>query len=166
VEGSVVRVDSGCVVGIEAVRVEVEVSCQPGRFETRVVGLPDAAVRESLHRIRAAFQSLGLEWPQGRTTINLAPADLRKEGPGFDLPIALGLLAATGQLPKERLRGLWATGELALCGRLRAVRGVLPMALEAVRQGACGFLFPEGNTKVQSGAVRRKVSGGGGFFRG
>ncbi|QSR85799.1 YifB family Mg chelatase-like AAA ATPase [Methylacidimicrobium sp. B4] len=156
------RICSASLWGVDALRVEVEVDNSPGAFLTRVVGLPDAAVRESLHRVSTALQNAGFRSPIGRTTINLAPADLRKEGPSFDLPIALALLAATGQLESPYLGDFWAFGELALSGELRPVRGVLSAALEAQRQRAKHILLPAANAAeaaVVSG-IRIHTAGG------
>src|SRR6266852_2174676 len=122
-------------VGIEAVPVEVEVDASPGFAKTILVGLPEMAVRESIHRIERALVNLGYARHPGRTVINLAPADLKKDAGGFDLPIALGLLTATGQLSPDHMRD-WATvGELALDGTLRPVRGALSMAMTAAARG-------------------------------
>ncbi len=139
------RIFSTALWGVDALRVEVEVDNSPGAFLTRVVGLPDAAVRESLHRVSTALQNAGFRSPIGRTTINLAPANLRKEGPSFDLPIALAVLGATGQLESPYLGDFWALGELALSGELRPVRGVLSATLEAKRQRAKHVLLPAAN---------------------
>jgi magnesium chelatase family protein len=99
------KVNSCALVGLEATRVEVEVYAARGMPAITVVGLPDAAVKESRERVWAALRNSGLTFPGGRVTINLAPADLRKEGPSYDLPIALGVLAASGQIPAEVLEG-------------------------------------------------------------
>ena len=139
------RIFSATLFGVEALRVEVEADNSPGAFLTRVVGLPDAAVRESLHRVSTALQNGGFRSPIGRTTINLAPAHLRKEGPSFDLPIALALLGATDQLESPHLGDFWALGELALSGELRPVRGALSAVLEAKRQRAKHILLPAAN---------------------
>ncbi len=125
------KIKSAAVVGLEAQPVEVEVdvrrSGQAGIVT--LVGLPDVAVRESTERVRAAIRNSGLNFPgDQRITINLAPADLRKEGPAYDLPIAIGVLTANGQLPPDGLDGAMLMGELSLDGALRHVRGVLPMA--------------------------------------
>ncbi|CAB4244331.1 conserved protein of unknown function [Methylacidimicrobium sp. AP8] len=141
------RTFSAALWGVEALRVEVEVDNSPGAFLTRVVGLPDAGVRESLHRVSTALQNSGFRPPFGRTTINLAPADLRKEGPSFDLPIALAILGATEQLESRLLGDFWAMGELALSGELRPIRGVLSAVLEAKRQGAKHVLLPAANAR-------------------
>ena len=120
--------------GIRAPEVKVEVHLAGGLPSMSIVGLPEAAVREAKDRVRAAIVCAQLEFPAGRITINLAPADLRKEGGGFDLPIALGILAASEQLPRQALEGCEFLGELGLTGELRAVHGVLPATLAAVRR--------------------------------
>ncbi len=119
--------------GITAPLVTVEVHLSRGMPGLNIVGLPETAVKESKDRVRSALLNTCFEFPTRRITINLAPADLPKEGGRFDLPIALGILAASGQLPCEKLREYEFTGELALSGELRMVRGVLPIALEALR---------------------------------
>lgn len=124
---------SAALTGIEALPLEVEVNAS-GRGEqdfVSIVGLPDAAVRESRERIRSALYSCGYNHPSGATLVNLAPADIKKEGAGFDLPIALGLIAATGQLEPAALGNAMVLGELALDGMVRPVRGVLSAALMA-----------------------------------
>jgi len=122
--------------GVEAREVRVEADVRTGLPAFALVGLPDAAVRESRERVRAALSNSGYEFPQRRITANLAPADLRKAGPGFDLAIAAAILAATGQLPPHALADVALTGELALDGSIRAVPGTLVMAEAARRSGA------------------------------
>ncbi len=139
------RVRSAAVVGLEASIVEVEVDVSPGIPTFAVVGLPDAGVREARERVRAAVRNSGYEMPVRRITVNLAPADIRKEGPVFDLPIALGILVATQQVPPVALASLVAVGELSLDGTVRPVPGVLSIAL-ALRDGSGrGLLLPEAN---------------------
>jgi magnesium chelatase family protein len=121
-------------VGLEPRRVEVEAHVQDAVPAFTLVGLVDRACQEAKHRVRTAFRAAGLRWP-GRCTVNLAPAELKKEGSGFDLPIALALLAASGQLPRERLGEHASCGELALDGRLRRVGGVLGVAEGARHAG-------------------------------
>src|SRR5947209_1215624 len=129
-------------VGIEAVPVEVEVDASAGLPKTILVGLPEAAVRESIHRIERALANLHYERHAGRTVINLAPADLKKDAGSFDLPIALGLLVATGQLLPEQLKD-WATcGELALDGSVRPVKGALSIAMAAAERGVRKAIVP------------------------
>jgi magnesium chelatase family protein len=130
-------------VGLDAHPVRVECSSGPGLPTTRLVGLPDSAVREAGDRVKTAVQRSDLSWPDARVVVNLAPADLRKSGTGFDLPIAVALLAATGQIPPERLDGVWAVGELGLDGRTRPVPGILPIAAAAARAGARWLLVPD-----------------------
>ena len=141
--------------GIDAVPVEVEVDAGPGTSKTVLVGLPELAVRESVHRIERALANLGYARPTGRTTINLAPADLRKDAGAFDLPIALGLLVATGQVKPDHLHGWAAAGELALDGAVRPVRGALSIALAARAKGLPRLLVPAAN--APEAAVVREV---------
>ncbi|GAB2789264.1 YifB family Mg chelatase-like AAA ATPase [Halomonas shantousis] len=130
--------------GLEAPEVLVEVHLTNGLPGLAIVGLPEAAVKESRERVRSALINAGFEFPSRRITLNLAPADLPKEGGRFDLPIALGILVASGQIPEAAVAGLECLGELALDGRLRPVTGVLPAALAAVREGR-RLLLPEAN---------------------
>lgn len=125
------RARSVALIGVDAVPVEVEVDVSPGLPAFHVVGLPDQAVSEARERVRAAIRNAGLPFPAARITVNLAPADLRKEGPLYDLPIALGLLAAQDVLPAGALMGVVAAGELALDGSLRPVAGAVNVALLA-----------------------------------
>jgi magnesium chelatase family protein len=127
------RTVTHALVGLEARRVEVEAHLQSGLPGFSIVGLADRACQEAKERVRSGIASAELEWPMRRITVNLAPAGLRKEGSGFDLPIALSILAASGQIPRDRLAEHAAVGELALDGRLRPVGGVLALA-EAARQ--------------------------------
>jgi magnesium chelatase family protein len=138
-------VHSACLGGVEATLVRVEVDVTHGLPLFATVGLPDAAVRESRERVRAAVRNSGFSFPLHRITVNLAPADLRKEGVSFDLPIALGLLAATGAIRAEPLGGCLVAGELALDGSVHPVRGILPMALAASRGSLGGALVPAAN---------------------
>jgi magnesium chelatase family protein len=130
--------------GVHAPAVRVEVHLAGGLPRMTLVGLPATAVREASERVRAAIQCAQLEFPARRITVNLAPADLRKEGGRYDLAIALGILAASGQLPEAALRDVEVLGELALTGELRPVDGVLPAALAAARAGR-RLLVPEAN---------------------
>src|SRR5271155_937525 len=122
-------------VGIDAVPVEVEVDVSAGLPKTILAGLPEPAVRESIHRIERALANLGYDRHIGRIVINLAPADLKKDAGSFDLPIALGLLVATGQLLPERMRDFATIGELALDGSVRPVKGALSIAMAAAQHG-------------------------------
>ena len=141
------KIFSGAVYGVDSFPVEIEVNAGHGEPKTVVVGLPDAAVKESSDRVWTALINSGFAPPMGRTTINLAPADVKKEGPSFDLPIALGMLAATEAIPRECLDTYCVVGELALSGEVRRVRGVLPIALMAREQQCRGMLVPYDNTE-------------------
>ncbi|PSQ77421.1 MAG: magnesium chelatase [Bacteroidetes bacterium QH_8_67_23] len=138
---------SGATVGVDALPIEIETSVEGGMPRYTVVGLPQAAVRESRDRVKAALKHSGLPVPRGAITVNLAPADVPKEGAAFDLPLAVGLMAATGEdlFDAERLDDLWVTGELALDGTVRPVKGVLPIALEAKKEGRRGVVVPAEN---------------------
>jgi len=116
----IVKVLSSAVVGIDSFPVDVEVDLSTGLPQFSTVGLPDTAVKESRDRIKAAMKNSGYRFPENRVTVNLAPADIRKEGTGFDLPIALGILAAEGLVERERLRDYLVMGELSLDGRVKA----------------------------------------------
>ena len=139
------RVCSAAVNGIEAYPVEVEVNAGWGDTNIVIVGLPDAAVKESRDRVTTALTNSGFKFPMGRTTINLAPADVKKEGPSFDLPIALGMLAASEQFETDQLDNFSIVGELALTGAVRPVKGVLPIALRARADRRHGLLVPVEN---------------------
>src|SRR5207237_7821073 len=139
------KVCSAAVNGIEAYPVEVEVNAGWGDTVIVIVGLPDTAVKESRDRVSTALMNSGFKFPMGRTTINLAPADVKKEGPSFDLPIAIGVLAASEQLETDQLENFALIGELALTGAVRMVKGVLPIALRARADGKTGLLVPADN---------------------
>src|SRR5512137_2531713 len=136
---------SAAVNGIEAYPVEVEVNAGYGDTVIVIVGLPDAAVKESRDRVIPALINSGFGFTFGRTTINLAPADVKKEGPSFDLPIAVGMLAASEQLETDQLDNFAMVGELALTGAVRPAKGVLPIALRARADGRVGVLVPPEN---------------------
>lgn len=138
---SLAIVRSRALIGLTAPEVRVEVHVGRGLPAFHIVGLPEAAVRESRERVRAALVHRGFEFPNRRLTVNLAPADLPKDSGRFDLPIAIGLLAASGQLPAEALDGLEFAGELSLTGELRPIRGCLPMAI-AVRAAGRRLILP------------------------
>jgi len=139
------RIDSGAVLGIEAHLVRTEVDVGTGQARTIIVGLPDKAVQEAGERVASAIRNSNFSFPTGRVTINLAPADIRKEGPAFDLPMALGVLAATEQISGEDMPDLVAVGELSLDGSVRPVSGVLPLALAARAANRAGMIVPEDN---------------------
>ncbi len=139
------KVCSAAVNGIEAYPVEVEVNSGWGDTVVVIVGLPDAAVKESRDRVSTALSNSAFKFPMGRTTINLAPADVKKEGPSFDLPIAIGLVAASEQMSMDQLDNFLVVGELALTGAVRPVKGVLPIALRARAEGKTAILVPAEN---------------------
>jgi len=137
------RVFSCAVIGLEGVVVEVEVDTGDGLPAVAIVGLPDAAVQESRERVQAAIRNAGMFYPRRRIIVNLAPAAVRKEGPAYDLPIALGTLITSGQLAPDCLAGSMVIGELSLDGSVRHVRGVLPMAALARDQGFQRIFTPQ-----------------------
>lgn len=137
---------SAYVIGIDAHPVEVEVDISArGLPHFSIVGLPDASVKESKDRIRAALKNVGFAFPLKQITVNLAPADMKKEGSLFDLPIALGVAAAEGVIPPEPLLHYLIAGELSLDGQVKPVRGALPLALAAKRLGLRGVILPKEN---------------------
>lgn len=138
-------IDSVALLGLDGQKVRVEVDVSNGLPALDIVGLPDAAVREAKDRVRTAIKNSGLDFPIQRITVNLAPADLRKEGPAFDLPIAVGILAATGQINPELFSGMLFIGELSLDGSVRGVHGVLPLALAARELGIIKLVVPLDN---------------------
>ena len=139
------KVHCAALQGITAHAVEVEVNDGYGETLVVIVGLPDAAVRESRDRVTTALTNSGFKMPLGRITINLAPADIRKEGPSFDLSIGIGMLAASEQLESSQLERIMMVGELALTGAVRRVKGVLPIALKARAIGMHGIMVPSDN---------------------
>ncbi|MGD1968304.1 MAG: YifB family Mg chelatase-like AAA ATPase [Desulfobacterales bacterium] len=136
------KVLSSAVLGIDAYPVEVEVDITSGLPTFTTVGLPEAAVKESKERVKSAVNNSGYRFPADRITVNLAPADIKKEGTGFDLPIALGILAATGIIPQDQLSRYLILGELSLDGRIKPVKGSLPMALAAKAAGYSAIIVP------------------------
>jgi magnesium chelatase family protein len=139
------KVFSAALQGVEALEVEIEVNEGGGDAALQIVGLPDAAVRESRDRVWTAIRNSGFQMPKGYCTVNLAPADVKKEGAGFDLPIALGLVGVREGLHREAFEPFAVAGELALDGAVRPVRGVLPLALEARRKGRKAVIVPRLN---------------------
>ena len=140
-----VRIVSSVTLGVLGYRVEVEVDVSKGAFGYETVGLPDAAIRESRQRVKAAIANANLEFPKERVVVNLSPADVRKEGTAYDLPIALGILVASGQLKPQVLQGALFIGELSLSGELRPVRGLLTMLLSARDYGVTAAVVPIAN---------------------
>ena len=145
------KVCSGALIGIDAYPVEVEVDIAQGLPQFSTVGLPEGAVKESKDRVKSAIKNSGYDFPARRITINLAPADIRKDGAAFDLPIAIGLLCATGVVDQEKLSRFVLLGELSLDGRIKPVRGVLPVAVAARDWGVEALILPQEN--AEEGAV-------------
>ncbi|MBP7216142.1 MAG: YifB family Mg chelatase-like AAA ATPase [Candidatus Omnitrophica bacterium] len=146
----VTHVLSFAVHGIEAYLIDVEIDISNGLPSTTVVGLPDAATKESKERVRSAIKNSGFDWPQERITISLAPAHLRKEGASFDLAIAIGILAATEQISLEHLARFCILGELALDGSTRPIQGALPIGLALVQSEIKKMILPQWNAKEAS----------------
>ncbi len=145
------RVSSGALIGIDAYPVDVEVDIAQGLPQFATVGLPEGAVKESKDRVKSAIKNSGYDFPARKITINLAPADIRKEGTAFDLPIAVGLLAASGIVQQESLKNFILLGELSLDGRIKPVRGVLPIAVAARSWGDQALILPAEN--ADEGAI-------------
>ena len=139
------KVLSSAVLGVDAYTVDVEVDIALGLPSFSTVGLPDLAVKESRDRVKAAIKNCGFEFPPRRITVNLAPADIKKEGAGFDLPMAIGVLAAQGMVKPDRLSQVLVLGELALDGIVRPIRGALPMAVAGAEAGLEGIVLPADN---------------------
>lgn len=147
------KIHSGAVLGVDGLSVMVEVDLALGLPMFTTVGLPDGSVRESKERVKAAIKNCGYDFPPKRITVNLAPADIKKGGAGFDLPIALGILAASELFQSDRLKEYAVLGELSLDGEVRPVPGVLPITLNAREQGLKGILVPEAN-KLEAAVVK------------
>ncbi|MGH7775170.1 MAG: YifB family Mg chelatase-like AAA ATPase [Candidatus Binatia bacterium] len=140
------KVNSAALYGIDALRVEVETDLASGLPQLATVGLAEGAVRESKDRIRAAVKNCGYSFPAKKITINLAPADIKKEGSAYDLPMAIGILAAEGLIHRDHLKEYLMVGELSLDGEVKPIRGALPIAVAAKREGLKGFILPEMNS--------------------
>ena len=153
------KVLSSAVIGIDAYPVEVEVDIMSGLPCFTTVGLPETAVKESKERVKSAIKNSGYAFPDDRITVNLAPAHIKKEGTGFDLPIALGILRATGMIPAEKLSKYFFLGELSLDGRVKPVFGSLSMAIAAKEEGYDGIVVPFGNRKEASVVQNMEVFG-------
>jgi len=139
-----VKTYGSAVHGVDATTITVEVNIDKG-INFSLVGLPDSAVKESQHRIDAALNNTGYKIPGKKITINMAPADIRKEGSSYDLTIAMGILAASEQISSDDISEYIIMGELALDGELRPIKGVLPIAIQARKEGFKGFILPEKN---------------------
>jgi magnesium chelatase family protein len=146
------RVLSSAVIGIDAYVVEVEVDISKGLPNFATVGLPEGAVRESKERVKASIKNSGYDFPSDRITVNLAPADIKKEGSAFDLPMAVGILVATGLIPESLLKDYLILGELSLDGLIRPVKGALPIAVAAKELNMKGIFLPAENA-VEAAAV-------------
>lgn len=153
-----VKTYGSAVSGIDAITVTMECNISSG-IKFFLVGLPDSAVKESEQRIDSAIRENGWRYPQQRIVINMAPADIRKEGSAYDLPLAVGILGASGQCATELLEKYVIMGELSLDGQLKAIRGVLPMALKAKADGFEGFILPNANAKEAAVVEGLKVYG-------
>lgn len=144
--------------GIEAIPITIEVNIDKG-IQFFLVGLPDSAVKESQQRIEAALNNIGFKYPKQKIVINMAPADIRKEGSAYDLPIAIGILAASGQINHELIDKFIVMGELSLDGGLKPIKGALPIAIKALQQGFTGLILPEDNAAEAAVVSQLKVYG-------
>lgn len=141
-----VKTYGSAVFGVNALTITIEVSISGGN-KYYMVGLPDNAVKESLQRVASAINVAGFRMPKQKIVVNLAPADLRKEGSAYDLPIAIGILAASGQIPSEELENYFIMGELSLDGTIQPIKGALPIAIQAQEDGFKGFILPKQNVR-------------------
>jgi magnesium chelatase family protein len=141
-----VKTFGSAVVGVDAITITVEVNADRG-FKFFMVGLPDNAVKESQHRIESALKNVGLKMPGKKLVVNMAPADIRKEGSAYDLTIAIGILAASGQMKEEKIDDYVIMGELSLDGSLQPIKGALPISIQAKKEGFKGFVLPKENAK-------------------
>lgn len=156
----IAKVSCAALHGVDAFEVKLEVDfTRSGLPSFSMVGLAQGAVKEANGRVFTALRNCGFSLPGGRITVNLAPADCRKDGTAYDLPLALGLIAACGALPEEALEGFYCMGELSLSGEIRPIPGVLPVALLAAEQGAKGIIVPAGNAAEASVVAGLKVYG-------
>ncbi|MEK9517576.1 MAG: magnesium chelatase domain-containing protein, partial [Flavobacteriaceae bacterium] len=139
-----VQLYGSAVFGVEAHKITLEINVDQG-VGYHLVGLPDNAIKESNYRIAAALQNSGYKLPGKKITINMAPADMRKEGSAYDLPIALGILSASGQITASQISDYVIMGEIALDGSIRPIKGALPIAIQALQDGFKGFILPHEN---------------------
>lgn len=152
-----IKINSATFTGIEGVVVSVEVDIARGMPCFNIVGLADTSVKESKDRVRAAIVNSGFDFPVNRITVNLAPADIKKEGALFDLPIAIGILAATEQINFEDAENFLIMGELSLSGQLKKVRGILPIAIEGLKNNIYSFILPMENAEECSVVKKSNV---------
>ena len=150
------KINSAGLIGLDGYIVEVEIDISKGLPAFDIVGLPDIAVRESKERVRAAIKNSGYEFPVKRITVNLAPANTKKEGPAYDLPIAMGILSAIGQIQNTELHKYIFLGELSLDGHIKPINGVLPMAIAAYKEGIENMIVPVEN--AEEAAVVKNVN--------
>lgn len=153
------KVTTSTIYGIDGIKIDVEVDISMGLPAFNIVGLPEASVKESKERVRSAIKNAGFEFPNDRITINLAPADVRKEGSSFDLPIAVGILSSLNIIKKEIMKRYLVAGELSLDGRIKGVRGILPTAILAAREGVPNIIVPFENGAEASVVQGVKVFG-------
>ena len=151
------KVESCCTSGIDAYLVDVEVDIANGLPSFSIVGLPDAAIRESRDRIRSAIKNSGFQFPQKRITVNLAPANIKKEGAGFDLPIAIGILVTNGSLDQESLKDYIICGELSLDGKVRHIKGILPIVMKMKAFDKEKIILPKSNANESAAAKDVKI---------
>src|SRR6185503_14530640 len=144
-----VKTFGSTVYGVEAIPITIEVNWLSGSGkDPTIVGLPDNAVKESLQRVESTFKTNGYDMPRTKVVVNLAPADIKKSGTAFDLPIAIGILAASGQIEnKDALGNYLIMGELSLDGELRSIKGALPISIQARKQGSKGLILPKVNAR-------------------
>ena len=141
-----VKTYGSAVYGVNALTITIEVSISKGS-KYYMVGLPDNAVKESLQRVASAINVSGFRMPRQKIVVNLAPADIKKEGSAYDLPIAIGILAASGQIPSDELNQYFIMGELSLDGSIQPIKGALPIAIQAQQDGFKGFILPKQNVR-------------------
>ena len=149
------KVLSSAILGVDAYKVEVEVDITRGLPSFSTVGLPEGAVRESKERVKSAVKNSGYEFPSKKITVNLAPADIKKEGTAFDLPMAVGILVATEVVETSKLGDFLVLGELSLDGRIKPIKGSLPIAVAARENGIKGIIVPRDNAR--EGAVVKGI---------
>jgi magnesium chelatase family protein len=153
-----VKTFGSAVFGIDATTITIEVDVTTG-IKFMLVGLPDSAVKESQQRIESALRLNGYKWPRYKIIINMAPADIRKEGSAYDLPLAAGVLAASNQISSDKLDKYVLMGELSLDGTLQPIKGVLPIAINARKEGFEGFILPKQNVREAAVVDKLKVYG-------
>jgi magnesium chelatase family protein len=153
-----VKTFGSAVFGIDATTITIEVDVTRG-IKFMLVGLPDNAVKESQQRIESALRVNSYKWPKHKIIVNMAPADIRKEGSAYDLPLAIGVMAASEQISSDKLNNYVIMGELSLDGNLQAIKGVLPIAINARKEGFEGFILPKQNAREAAVVDKLKVYG-------